>query len=50
MSIELANPIAAYFIVDKGSGEAVADCFASDAVVCDKGDVYHGRRDPEMAG
>jgi SnoaL-like protein len=42
MSIELPNPITAYFIADKGSGEAVADCFVSDAVVRDEGRVYHG--------
>jgi hypothetical protein len=42
MPIELLNPITAYFEADKGSGEAVADCFVSDAVVRDEGRVYHG--------
>lgn len=42
MSIDLPQPIAAYFKADKGNGETVADCFTSDAVVKDEGHIYHG--------
>ena len=45
MSIELPKPIAAYFTADadKVDREAVALCFAENAVVKDEGHVYTGR-------
>ena len=42
-SLDLPNPIAAYFIADKGEREAVSRCFAENAVVRDEGHTYKGR-------
>lgn len=42
MSINLADPIAAYFIADKLNADAVARCFTNDAVVKDEGHTYKG--------
>ena len=42
MSIELPAPIAAYFEADRGTADAVANCFTNDAVVQDEGHTYHG--------
>lgn len=42
MSLKLPEPIAAYFIADRGAGETVADCFTPAAVVQDEGHVYRG--------
>ena len=42
MSIELPEPIAAYFAADKLDSDAVAHCFTSDAVVKDEGHTYIG--------
>lgn len=42
MSVELPDPIAAYFTADQGAGEAVADCFTPAAVVHDEGRTYRG--------
>ncbi len=42
MPINLPPPIAAYFIADQGTGEAVAECFTPDAVVQDEGHTYCG--------
>ncbi|HZX70353.1 MAG TPA: nuclear transport factor 2 family protein [Rhodanobacter sp.] len=43
MSLDLPTPIAAYFAADKGDGDAVAGCFAEQAVVKDEGHTYNGR-------
>jgi hypothetical protein len=43
MQIDLPEPIAAYFIVDKEGREAVSQCFTENAVVKDEGHTYHGR-------
>jgi hypothetical protein len=43
MTLDLPNPITAYFTADKGDSEAVAQCFADNAVVMDEGHSYHGR-------
>lgn len=42
MTLQLPQPIDAYFEADKGRGEAVADCFTPDAVVQDEGHTYRG--------
>src|SRR5712672_2075457 len=42
MSINLPDPIAAYFAADKLDGEALARCFTKDAVVKDEGNTYTG--------
>ena len=42
MSIDLPEPIAAYFAADKLGGEAIARCFTQDAVVKDEGRAYTG--------
>lgn len=42
MSIELPQPIAAYYAADKETADAVAKCFTPDAVVQDEGHTYHG--------
>ncbi len=43
MSLALPTPVAAYFAADKVDGQAVAQCFAEDAIVKDEGHTYHGR-------
>ena len=43
MQLDLPEPIAAYFIVDKEGREAVSQCFTENAVVKDEGNIYHGR-------
>jgi SnoaL-like domain len=42
MSLELPEPIAAYFTADRLDSEAVARCFTKDAVVKDEGRTYSG--------
>ncbi|KQX17757.1 MULTISPECIES: nuclear transport factor 2 family protein [unclassified Sphingomonas] len=42
MSVELPEPVAAYFAADKIDGEAVARCFTEDAVVRDEGRTHEG--------
>ncbi|GFM37022.1 nuclear transport factor 2 family protein [Desulfovibrio psychrotolerans] len=42
MSIKLPKPVDAYFVADRGDSEAVAQCFAEDAVVKDEGHTYQG--------
>jgi hypothetical protein len=45
-SLNLPNPIAAYFTADKadkGDGEAISQCFTEDAVVKDEGHTHKGR-------
>jgi hypothetical protein len=43
MTLNLPNPVAAYFVSDELDGDAVARCFTDDAVVKDEGHVYNGR-------
>lgn len=44
MAIHLPTPIAEYFTADQSrSAEAVAACFAADAIVIDEGHTYAGR-------
>lgn len=47
MTLDLPKPVAAYFAADAinttDAGEAVARCFADDAVVKDEGHTYEGR-------
>jgi hypothetical protein len=42
MTIQLPEPITAYFAADKLDGDAVARCFTSGAVVKDEGRTYTG--------
>jgi len=42
MTIQLPEPIAAYFAADKLDADAIARCFAGDAVVKDEGRTYTG--------
>lgn len=42
MTLDLPQPIAAYFTADKGDSEAVAGCFTENAVVKDEGRIYQG--------
>jgi hypothetical protein len=41
-SLNLPDPIAAYFAADKRDGEAVAQCFAKQAFVKDEGQTHSG--------
>lgn len=43
MAIDLPKPIAAYFIADSGDRNAVANCFAAQAIVKDEGRAHIGR-------
>ena len=43
MSIDLPEPIAAYFAADRSNAEALAQCFIEAAVVKDEGKTYAGR-------
>jgi hypothetical protein len=43
MTLELPEPVAKYFIADKGDSEAVSQCFAENAIVKDEGHTYTGR-------
>lgn len=43
MTLELPEPIAAYFTADKGDSQAVALCFTDNAVVKDEGHTHNGR-------
>ena len=42
MTLELPEPVAAYFAADQGDGEAVARYFTENAVVKDEGHTYRG--------
>lgn len=42
-SIDLPEPITAYFAADKRDSEAVSQCFAENAVVKDEGKTHKGR-------
>jgi hypothetical protein len=43
MTLDLPAPIAAYFTAEKNDSEALAQCFADNAVVKDEGHTYQGR-------
>jgi hypothetical protein len=43
MTLQLPQPVAAYFTADKAKGEAVSRCFTANAVVKDEGHTYNGR-------
>jgi hypothetical protein len=43
MSLNLPDPIAAYFSASKFDAEMVARCFTNDAIVRDDGHTYTGR-------
>jgi hypothetical protein len=43
MTLDLQEPVAAYFTADTQSAEGVAKCFTENAVVKDEGHTYHGR-------
>lgn len=43
MTLNLPNPVTAYFTTDKTDNEAVSHCFADHAVVKDEGHTYNGR-------
>jgi len=42
-SLNLPQPVAAYFTADKSDGNAVSQCFTENAVVIDEGRTYAGR-------
>jgi hypothetical protein len=41
-TLNLSDPIAAYFAADQGSGDAIARCFTTQAIVKDEGHTYTG--------
>jgi len=43
MTLELPEPIAAYFTADQSNSQSVAQCFTDNAVVRDEGHTYNGR-------
>ena len=43
MTLDLPEPIAAYFTADKGDSETLSRCFTENAVVKDEGHTYKGR-------
>jgi hypothetical protein len=43
MTLDLPQPISAYFTADKGDSDAVSQCFTETAVVKDEGHTYRGR-------
>ena len=43
MTLNLPEPVAAYFTADKGDSEGLSRCFTEDAVVKDEGHTYNGR-------
>ncbi|RZT92055.1 hypothetical protein EV681_3963 [Advenella incenata] len=43
MSVNLPEPIQAYFNADKDNGKALADCFTEQGVVIDEKQTYNGR-------
>jgi hypothetical protein len=42
MTIQLSEPVTAYFAADRLDSDAVARCFTSDAIVKDEGRTYTG--------
>jgi hypothetical protein len=45
VTLDLPEPIVAYFAADKRDGEALARCFTKDAVVKDEGHTYKGQQE-----
>lgn len=43
MTLDLPQPVAAYFTADRSDSEAVAQCFTDNAVVKDEGRTFKGR-------
>lgn len=43
MTLQIPEPVAAYFTADKADGEAVSRCFTDNAVVKDEGHTHNGR-------
>ena len=43
MTIQLPQPISAYFQADQSDGVSVSQCFTDDANVTDEGKTYSGR-------
>ena len=43
MTLDLPQPVAAYFTADRSDSEAVAQCFTENAVVKDEGRTFKGR-------
>jgi hypothetical protein len=43
MTLDLPQPIAAYYAADKQDSESVAQCYTEDAVVKDEGHTHRGR-------
>ena len=43
MTLDLPEPIAAYFSADQGDSGAVSQCFTENAAVKDEGRTYNGR-------
>ena len=43
MTLDLPEPVAAYFAADEEGGEAIARCFTEAAVVKDEGRIHRGR-------
>jgi hypothetical protein len=43
MTLDLPQPITAYFTADQGDSDAVSQCFTETAVVQDEGHTYCGR-------
>ena len=43
MTLDLPEPIAAFFTTDKGDSDAVSQCFTENAVVKDEERTYNGR-------
>lgn len=43
MTLDLPQPVAAYFTADRSDSDAVAQCFTENAVVKDEGRTFKGR-------
>ena len=43
MTLDLPQPVAAYFTADRSDSESVAQCFTENAVVQDEGRTFKGR-------
>jgi hypothetical protein len=43
MTLNLPEPVAAYFTADKADSQGVSRCFTDNAVVKDEGHTYNGR-------
>ena len=43
MTLNLPDPVSAYFTADQGDSEALAQCFTENAVVKDEGHTHTGR-------